>query len=151
WEEDRVIQDIKNVCSDEEQIKTVRQVYTWSVTEGLISDQDTSMKRYKEPLQALEQIEQYKEPSLFILKDFHVFLNTANRQAQYELIRKIRDLVYVLENDPNPKNVIFVSPQFEIPFELEKDIMVIEYGLPTYEDIEHVLDEMIRLNEGNPR
>src|SRR5690625_3781030 len=151
WEEDRVIQDIKRVCSDEEKINTVRDVYTWSVTEGLISDTDTSKKRYKEPFQALEQIEKIDKPAVIILKDFHTFIDQSTRQADYRLIRKIRDLVYVLENDPNPKNVIFVSPEFDIPFELEKDVMVLDYGLPTYEEIEHVLDQMILLNENNPR
>src|SRR5699024_7986791 len=50
-----------------------------------------------------------------------------------------------------PKNVIFISPTFDIPFELEKDIMIVEYGLPTYEEIEKVLDTMIELNKNNPR
>lgn len=151
WEENRVIQDIKQICAAPEKIKTVRHVYTWSITEGLISDQDNSMKKYKQPMQVLNQIEKIDEPSVIILKDFHIFLNNTNQQVGHEVIRKIRDLVQVLENDPTPKNVIFISPSFEIPMELEKDIMIVDYSLPTYDEIEHVLDQMIELNKSNPR
>ncbi len=151
WEEDRLIRDIKRICSDVQLIKTIRNVYTWSVTEGLISDTDTSLSKYKQPMQALEQIEKINEPSVIILKDFHTYLGGNGRQTDHAIIRRIRDLVSIIENDPNPKNIIFVSPHFDIPLELEKDIMVVEYGLPTYKDIEKVLHQMIKLNKNNPR
>ncbi|MEI3612350.1 AAA family ATPase [Pseudogracilibacillus sp. SO30301A] len=150
WEEERLIRDIKRICSDKKQIKTVRQVYTWSVTEGLLSDTDTSLSKYKQPIQVLNQIENIDEPAVIILKDFHIFLGHGG-QTDHAVVRRIRDLVSVIEHDPNPKNVIFVSPTFDIPMELQKDIMIVEYGLPTYEEIEKVLDQMIKLNENNPR
>ncbi len=58
-----------------------------------------------------------------------------NRQPDYTLIRRIRDLVSIIENSPLQKNVIFVSPAFSIPLELQKDIMIVDYGLPTYSEI----------------
>jgi len=151
WEEDRLIRDIKKICSNPEQIKTIRKVYTWSITEGFATDNDKSLGKYKQPMQALDQIEKIDEPAVIILKDFHIFLGTGSGQPDHAVIRRIRDLVSVIENGPNPKNVIFISPTFDIPFELEKDIMIVEYGLPTYEEIEKVLDTMIELNKNNPR
>lgn len=152
WEESRLINDIKKICSDEKLIKTKRKVYTWSITNGLVAEGRTDLKKYKQPMQALEQIEKIDEPAVFILQDFHIYFgNNANRQNEYALIRKIRDLVSVIENTPNPKNVIFVSPAFHIPLELEKVIMIVDYGLPSYDDIKFVLHEMIRMNDGNPR
>src|SRR5699024_4791618 len=133
-------------------IKTKRKVYVWSVTNGFVADGDTSLRKYKQPMQALEQIEKIDEPAVFILQDFHIYFgNSSNRQNEYALIRKIRDLVSVLENTPNPKNVIFVSPTFDIPLELEKIIMLVDYGLPSYSDIKNVLYEMIEMNKNNPR
>ncbi|HLR69955.1 MAG TPA: AAA family ATPase [Pseudogracilibacillus sp.] len=152
WEESRLIDDIKKICQDEKLIKTKRKVYVWSVTNGFVVDGDTSLRKYKQPMQALEQIEKIDEPAVFILQDFHIYFgNSSNRQNQYALIRKIRDLVSVLENTPNPKNVIFVSPTFNIPLELEKVVMIVDYGLPSYEEIKKVLHEMIVLNKDNPR
>src|SRR5690625_1015922 len=145
WEEGRLIRDIKKICSDEEQIKTIRNVYTWSLTEGLVSDSDSSLRKFKQPMQALDQIIKIEEPAVFILKDFHIYLGGSGRQADHSVVRRIRDLVSMIENDPNPKNVIFVSPTFDIPIELQKDIMVVEYGLPTHEELEKILDQMIEL------
>src|SRR5690625_632336 len=103
-------------------------------------------------MQSLEQIEKIDEPAVFILQDFHIYFgNQSNRQNEYALIRKIRDLASVLENTPQPKNVIFVSPTFNIPLELEKIIMMVEYGLPTYDEIKRLLHEMIEMNRDNPR
>lgn len=152
WEESRLISDIKRICQDEQLIKTKRKVYVWSVTKGFVTDGDTSLGKYKQPMQALEQIEKIDEPAVFILQDFHIYFgNQSNRQNEYALIRKIRDLASVLENTPQPKNVIFVSPTFNIPLELEKIIMMVEYGLPTYDEIKRLLHEMIEMNRDNPR
>lgn len=152
WEESRLIEDIKYICNDEKLIKTKRKVYVWSVTNGLVTEGDSNLRKYKQPMQALEQIEKIDEPAVFILQDFHIYFgNSSNRQNEYALIRKIRDLVSVIENTPNPKNVIFVSPRFDIPLELEKVIMLVDYGLPSYDEIKKVLHEMIEMNQNNPR
>src|SRR5699024_6526350 len=151
WEEDRVIQDIKRICTDEELIKTVRRIYTWSITEGLVAEGGRPSDKQRQPMQVLNEIEKIDEPAVIILKDFHIFLGTSQQQAEYQVIRRIRDLAPILENYPTPKNVIFISSTFSIPIELEKNIMVVDYGLPTYEEIEQVLDDMIEVNKDNPR
>lgn len=151
WEEDRVIRDIRNVCLNQALIKTVRHVYTWSVTEGLLDENYSTVGRTKQPMQVFDQIEKVDEPSVFILKDFHVYLGSEHQRPDYAVIRRIRDLVSVLENSPVPKSVIFVSPTFTIPMELQKDMIIVDYGLPTYEDLKKVLNQMIEANKNNPR
>src|SRR5699024_12006383 len=107
-------------------IKTKRKVYVWSVTNGFVADGDTSLRKYKQPMQALEQIEKIDEPAVFILQDFHIYFgNSSNRQNQYALIRKIRGLVSVLENTPNTKNVIFGSTTFNVPLDIEKVVIIV--------------------------
>src|SRR5699024_1952071 len=108
-------------------------------------------RKYKQPMQVLEQIEKISEPSVFVLKDFHIYLGANGGQVDHLVVRKIRDLVSVIENEPYPKNVIFVSPTFSFPMELEKDIMIVDYGLPSYDEIKKVLYEMIEMNKNNPR
>src|SRR5690625_50714 len=151
WEEDRVIRDIQKICSDEQLIKTTRKLYTWSLTEGLVDDEMKPTRNSKQPIQALEQIQRIEEPSVFVLKDFHVYMGGENRQPDPGVIRKIRDLVSVIERSPYPKNVIFVSPTFSIPLELQKDIIFVDYGLPTYNDLKRVLNQMIEMNKSNDR
>ncbi|MFA8439487.1 AAA family ATPase [Pueribacillus sp. YX66] len=151
WEEERVIHDIKKICSDEQLIKTTRSIYTWTVTEGFIHDFKQINKNTKDPLTALDYIAKIDESAVVLLKDFHIYLNESGRNRDYTIIRKIRDLVSVIENDPVPKNVIFISPTMHLPFELQKDIMMVDYGLPTYDEIQKVLEQMIEINKDNPR
>lgn len=151
WEEDRLIRDIKEVCYNPELIKTTRKVYTWSVTEGLVDEDGKGKHNTKQPLPALDQIEKIEEPSVFILKDFHIYLGGENRNPDFNIVRRIRDLVSVLVNSPVPKNVIFVAPTFSIPLELQKDIIIVDYGLPTYDEIKKVLHQMIEVNKNNSR
>ncbi|MBS3679282.1 AAA family ATPase [Ornithinibacillus massiliensis] len=151
WEEDRLIRDIKEVCYEPELIKTPRKVYTWSVTEGLVDDDGRANHNTKQPLPALDQIEKIDEPSVFILKDFHIYLGGENRNPDFNIVRRIRDLASVLVNSPVPKNVIFVAPSFSIPLELQKDIIIVDYGLPTYDEIKKVLHQMIEANKNNSR
>src|SRR5690625_2792290 len=77
WEEDRLIRDIKKICSDKKQIKTVRNVYTWTITEGLVNETTRSLHKNKQPMQVLDEIAKIEEPAVFILKDFHIFLGGA--------------------------------------------------------------------------
>lgn len=151
WEEDRVEQDIRNICKDEHLIKTQRHVHTWSLTEGMIDDTHSNIGNTNQPMQALAHIEKVEEPSVFILRDFHIYMGGDNRQPDYQVIRRIRDLVSTIVNSPVPKNVIFISPTFQIPFELQKDVIIVDYGLPTYSEINTVLEQIIEANKSNPR
>ncbi|MEJ8776592.1 hypothetical protein [Pseudogracilibacillus sp. ICA-222130] len=47
WEESRVISDIRRICEDENIIKTKRNLYTWSVTDGLVSETGKSNARLR--------------------------------------------------------------------------------------------------------
>ncbi|HIV75548.1 MAG TPA: AAA family ATPase [Candidatus Pseudogracilibacillus intestinigallinarum] len=151
WEESRVISDIRRICEDENIIKTKRNLYTWSVTDGLVSETGKSNTRLKQPIQVLDEIAKIDEPSVFVLKDLHVFLGGEGRQTDYQVVRKIRDLVQSIENAPNPKNVILLSPSITFPIELEKAVMSVDYHLPSFEEIKEVLYEMIEMNKNNPR
>ncbi|UTR13187.1 AAA family ATPase [Salipaludibacillus sp. LMS25] len=150
WEEERVISEIKQLCADEETINTTRNVFTWSVTEGYRS-LDRDFPNEQTPIKALDFIEKIDEPAVFILKDFHTYLGGEHRQADFNVIRKIRDLAAVLEKSTVPKNVIFVSPIFNIPLELQKDIVIVDYDLPSYDEIKASLDEIIAANQNNER
>lgn len=151
WEEERVITEVKQIVQTVDLIKTPRTLFTWSVTEGLRSDGNLQSNDTKAPMKALEFIEKYKEPAVFILKDFHIYFGGDGRHADYALIRKIRDLVTVLEKSTAPKNVILLSPSVNVPYELQKEITIVEYGLPSFVEIKEMLNKMIEANRSNSR
>ncbi len=148
WEENRITQMIEELASDVSKIKTARKVYVWSQTVGITAFRE-SIRNTSTPLAALDYIEECKEPSVFILKDFHVFLNP-RQPDEYAVIRKLRDMVNILRESEKPKNIIFVSPILRLPEELQKEVTVVELDFPNISELETLLDEMIAVNKDNP-
>ncbi len=154
WEEERVVFTIKHIANDEVQIKTIRKVFSWTNTTGLSTEGIPGREETKAPLKALEFIETYDEPAVFILKDFHIYFGgspNGNRPPDNQVIRKIRDLLPILKQSPKPKSLIIVSPSLVLPNDLQKDITVVDFPLPSFEEIKHLLDEMIAANKQSGR
>jgi len=151
WEEERALSVIRSVATNESLIKTVRKVFTWSITDGLAEEGQKGREDSKAPLRCLELIEAYDQPAVFILKDFHVYFGSIGRQADYQVIRKVRDLLPSLKQSVNPKNVVFVSPTLELPVELQKDVTIVDFDLPSFSEIKNVLREMIEANKRSGR
>ena len=121
------------VCNAMKQIATARnkQLYQWSVTEGLLLPDGSYLTEFKDPVSALEYILNLDVNGLFILKDYHPYMNDP------VVIRKLRDLNRSLKL--SMKNVIFLSPILKIPGEFEKEISVVDYKLPDKEDLEQIV------------
>jgi hypothetical protein len=151
WEEERAISVIDSVAKDAALIKTPRVTYIWSQTDGMAIQHAKGKEETKEPLKALEFIEKCDEPAVFILKDFHVFFGVQGKNIDYAVIRKVRDLVTVLKESQKPKSVVFLSPTVVLPNELQKDVTILDFDLPTIDEIQAMLDEMIYVNKENGR
>ncbi len=144
WEEDRAIDLIEKTVNNQSMVKIPRKIFTWSQARGFESDEQ-SKKEILQPAQALDFIQNCKEQAIFILKDFHVFFGIKNAQPNYLLIRKLRDLSTELKS--NRKTVVFISPQLVIPEDMQKEISVLDFPLPDYDEILTVLES---LKEGLP-
>ncbi len=151
WEEERAISAIRAVCEDKLLIKTPRTVFTWSLTTGIVGDSQPGKEETKAPLKALEFVEKFEEPAVFILKDFHIYFGAQGRLPDFQVIRKVRDILSSLKQSPRPKNVVFLSPILVLPTDLQKDVTVVDFDLPSFEEIKSVLDEMIAANRGSGR
>lgn len=150
WEEDRALSLIHSIASDQELIKTQRKVITWKVTKGILGE-ECSKADAKSALKALEFIEDYQEPAIFVLQDFHIYFGGEGRLPDHQIIRKLRDICSSLKQSPNPKNVVFLSPVLRLPTDLEKDITIVDFDLPTFREIKQSLDEMIEVNKQSGR
>lgn len=151
WEEERLLAVIRSVVCDESLIKTPRKTYIWTNTTGIVIDGQSSKDDTKAPLKALEFIEKCDESAVIVLKDFHVYFGNAGRSPDYQVIRKIRDIIPVLKQSPNPKNIIIVAPVFALPIDLQKDVTIVDFNLPSFEEIKNLLNEMISANRTNGR
>src|SRR5271165_6197697 len=123
--------------------KRQKKAFEWSYSTGIvpagtsIQSQKNRNASTKDPLMALDQVIEMVEPAIFIFKDFHPFLTKGN----FAVVRKLKEIALHLKN--SFKTIILVSPLMEIPTELEKEITVLNFPLPTRQDLDELLDKII--------
>ena len=117
FEEMRVVDSMTRIADNRN-----KQLFQWSVTEGLQTPDGTFLAEFKDPVKVLEYISQMDVNGIFILKDYHHYMNDP------VVIRKLRDLGHSLKL--TMKNVLLLSPMLKVPPELEKEIAVVDYKLP---------------------
>lgn len=123
--------------------KRQKKVFEWSYSTGIvpagtsIQSQKNRNASTKDPILALDQVIEQVEPAIFVFKDFHPFLTKNN----FAVTRKLKEIALHLKN--SFKTVVLVSPVLEIPTELEKEITVLNYPLPTRDDLSALLDKII--------
>lgn len=108
----------------------------WSITRGFTAVGDADPSRAgqllaPDPVSALEVIGNLEEPGLFVLLDFHHFLDRP------EVVRRLRDLARVL--GPSGRHVILLGCRVRIPEDLEKEVLVIDYPPPGLEELSELL------------
>jgi SpoVK/Ycf46/Vps4 family AAA+-type ATPase len=131
WEERRVEDAIRAIARER-----TKMVHTWTITQGFTTSADRRDAATRDPLAALDYIARSPEHAIFVLKDFHAFISDAN------VTRRLRDVSAIVKNCY--KTIIVVSPILKLPPELEKDITVLDYGLPSYDELSALLDQTIR-------
>lgn len=142
WEEQRVEQCLSTICKSLD-----RTLHTWSVTQGLkppFPSRSPSDKPANLPgeLEVLAQMHEASEYTVVLLKDFHPYMRD-NR-----VVRLLRDLAARLRG--KAQTIVLIGPTLSLPNELEKDISVVDFGLPTSADIEKTLDIVLDAVKENP-
>ena len=110
-----------------------KQCYFWSATGGYYNT--NKFGKDSAPLNALNTIMDYADPGLFILKDFHHYLE------EPLIIRKLRDIVANLKK--SYKTLFIISPVLALPPGLEKDITPVDIPLPSTKEIKQILTRLI--------
>lgn len=147
WEEKRCVQFILSIAWDENLIRHKRDVFSWTQTEGFINEAGkTRIKGTQDPLKAIEYIEKSDKDAIFIMKDLHVFFGVPGRPVSYDVIRKMRDIIPVLHESLERKNVVIMSPQLIIPSDMEKEISVFDFPLPDVMEIIEMINRIIKEN-----
>ena len=123
--------------------KRQKKVFEWSYSTGIvpagtsIQSQKHRNPATKDPLAALDQVIEQVEPAIYLFKDFHPFLTKNN----FAVTRKLKEIALHLKN--SLKTIVLVSVVFDIPTELEKEVTVLNFPLPTREDLAGLLDKIL--------
>lgn len=146
-EEDRAIELISGALAGGETAK--RRPYVWSVSRGLCTtDMKVVDRKTGDPKRILPFLLEFEEPGVFILEDFHFFLDERSQSAAL-IVRQLRDLVAPFK--AARKTAVILSPVLKIPPELEKDLTVLDLDLPNEEELLRVLDDTVEQVRDNPR
>ena len=112
-----------------------RGLVSWSITAGPQPPLSSESHENGLALDFLEQITEYPEDHLFLVKDLHPFLNDP------AVVRKIRDMLDDLVRER--KSLLLMSPVEEVPIELLKDVFVLDLPLPGPDEIREVLETVL--------
>ncbi|MFC7371421.1 AAA family ATPase [Fictibacillus iocasae] len=151
FEEDRILSVIRSVGANAQLVKRPRNVLTWRLTSGMENELSQKVPDTVAPIKALDYIESYDDAGIFVLQDFHIYFGGQGKLPDFQVIRKLRDMVSKLKCSPNPKSIIFTSPTLVLPYDLQKDVTIVDFHLPSLQEIKSVLDEMIAVNEQSGR
>jgi ATP-dependent 26S proteasome regulatory subunit len=130
-EEERSEQAIAALLKSQPQ----RRLYLWTVTHGMVEygqPRQVAHHNTLSPEAAVEWVVRQKEPGIYVFKDLHPFVDSP------AVTRWLRDAVAHFKTAQ--KTIILMSPFQQIPIELEKDIVVLDFPLPGLAELEGVLD-----------
>jgi SpoVK/Ycf46/Vps4 family AAA+-type ATPase len=132
-EEDRVEYIIRKY------IKTSlnRSIYSWDFIDGYTNNPNNEGFAKRNPVQALELVERLtaQTPALFLLKDFNRFLTDVS------ISRKLKNISRILKLQP--KTIIIIESEFNIPKELSDLITILQFQLPVESEINYELNRLI--------
>ena len=131
WEEARAAVILESVAED-----LRMPLYEWAVTTGLARAGGAAIYNTHEPAQALASISTITGEGLFVLKDFHKYLE------QDVIVRKLRDLTQEFRRAR--RAIIITSPVVTIPVELEKDTVRFALGLPGEAELDLLVKTTLR-------
>lgn len=150
-EEQRVLGEIRAVATDAARVRTPRRIVTWSLTEGLVGDDGGPVADTTDPVRALDVALRAETPTVFVLRDLHPLLGDGQRPAEPRVVRRLRDVAAAFRSGPVARTLLLVSPVTRIPVELEKDVAILDFALPSAAEIRHLLTGLIDANTGSGR
>ena len=131
------------VSSEEERVEDAicaigdarnRKVIAWSITEGFTSlDGGSNFSDVRDPLRALDFIANFEDDVICVLRDYHPFLKDPS------VVRRLRDLNRAFKESDYNQHIVLLSAVFNAPTELEKEVAVIDFDLPTREELEQIV------------
>lgn len=133
-EEERAEQAIASIA----QSKPQQRVFIWTVTHGIVEygqPRTTTQHNTVSPEAAIEWVIRQKEPGLFIFKDLHAFIDAP------VTTRWLRDAIASFKG--TQKTVIIMSPVQQVPIELEKEVVVLDFPLPSMAELNQVLSTQL--------
>jgi ATP-dependent 26S proteasome regulatory subunit len=134
-EEERAEQAIAKVAQTNDRN---RRVFIWTVTHGIVEygqPRQTTQHNTVSPEAAIEWVVRQREPGIYIFKDLHPFIDAP------ATTRWLRDAIASFKG--TEKIIILMSPIQQVPIELEKEVVVLDFSLPDLTELNQVLSHQL--------
>jgi len=120
-----------------------KNLYIWTLTDGIVDKSGMRIVRCDGPREALTHIRKQERRAIWLLLDLHHFINDP------AIIRLLKEIS--AESKRVMRTLIILAPSLNIPPDMDKDFEVIEFPLPSYEELESLLDLLISRYSADPR
>ncbi|MFM8293479.1 MAG: AAA family ATPase [Microcystaceae cyanobacterium] len=133
-EEERAEQAIAHIA---QQQTGHHRVFVWTVTRGFCEYGQGGNTHHNtiSPEAAIEWVVRQRESGIFIFKDLHPFVSSP------AVTRWLRDAIASFKG--TDKIILLMSPYLDIPIELEKDVVVLDFPLPDLSELGQVLSKQL--------
>jgi SpoVK/Ycf46/Vps4 family AAA+-type ATPase len=135
-EEERAEQSVAAIA----QAKPQQRLFLWTMTHGIVEyGQPRSITQHNtvSPEAAIEWVVRQKESGIYVFKDLHPFIDSPGVK------RWLRDAIASFKG--TQKTIVLMSPVQEVPIELEKEVVVIDFALPSMSELNQVLTSQLDL------
>ena len=140
-EEDRVEAAITSIVEGRNRMSGgATDLWVWSSTKGA-SCLAKSLDKDLGPVEVLDFIETYPSSGVFVLRDYGYFLHEG---PAYTVQRRLKDLASHLARVGHGSVIIIVDSSVDIPTRVEKVITVVDFDLPTREELADRLRPLVR-------
>jgi SpoVK/Ycf46/Vps4 family AAA+-type ATPase len=118
-----------------------RNIRIWSHTEGFFTPDPQNEQRdnTEDPIDALTKIKAAPAGTIFVFRDLHSFFQAPR------VIRLLRDIARDFKQ--SKKTLVLIAPVQKLPPELERDVTVIEFELPSKDELGQTLDSLCKTNK----
>ena len=140
-EEDRAEKEIAAIAQLRQQ---PRKLFVWTLTHGMVEYGQTIANQHNStisPEAAIEWTTRQKDPAIFVFKDLHPFKDSP------AVTRWLRDAIASFQG--TQKVIILMSPIQQVPIELEKEVVVLDFALPDLSALDKVLTQQLDQNRQN--
>ena len=124
------------------QAKSSRKVFVWTVTHGIVEygqSKNTTQHNTVSPEAAIEWAIRQRDPNtgagIYVFKDLHPFIDSP------PVTRWLRDAIASFKG--TNKTIILMSPVQNVPIELEKEVVVLDFPLPDMKELNQVLSKQL--------
>lgn len=134
-EEERSEQAIAQIAQEKNQ---QQRLYVWTVTHGIVEygqGRNVTQHNTVSPEAAIQWVVNQRDPGIYIFKDLHPYITSPGTN------RWLRDAIASFKG--TSKAIILMSPVLEVPVELEKEVVVLDFPLPTMKELDKVLHQQL--------